>query len=257
MTRLPTLLLAIATITLLGACTGSGSTGSPTPAALDLNGHTYLSTGTTGITLVPGTHITITFRDGNLSAGGGCNSLGGPYKLDGDHLTTGQMITTEMGCAAPLMAQDQWLAKFLADVHLTQDGDTLTMTQGGTVLTLLDKTVATPDKPIEGTRWVLDSIANGGAASSIPQGVVSTLRFVDGKAEVDTGCNTGGTDVAVTGDSLTFGTLVLTKKACQADAAAVESAVTKVLTGTVVYEIDADVLVLQPRADGLIYRAAP
>ena len=45
------------------------------------------------------------------------------------------------------------LAKFLADVHLTQDGDTLTMTQGGTVLTLLDKTVATPDKPIEGPRF--------------------------------------------------------------------------------------------------------
>ena len=61
----------------------------------------------------------------------------------------------------------------------------------------------------------------------------------------------------MTADSLTFGPLVLTKKACQADPRPWRAAVTAVLTGTVVYEIDADVLVLQPRADGLIYRAAP
>jgi heat shock protein HslJ len=257
MTRLTTFSLTIATAIAVAACSSSGASTAPTPAALDLNGHTYLSTGSTGVTLVPGTQVTITFKDANLSASAGCNSMGGAYKLEGDHLTTAQMITTEMGCAAPLMAQDQWLAKFLTDVRLAQDGATLTMTQGATTLTLLDKTVATPDKPIEGTLWILDAIASGGAASSIPQGVVSTLRIVDGKAEVDTGCNTGGGDVTVTGDSLTFGPLVLTKKACQADTAAVEAAVTKVLTGTVVYEIDADALVLQPRADGLIYRATP
>ena len=257
MTRLHALLLTAATAVIVAACSSSGAPASPTAGALALDGHTYLSTGSTGVTLVPGTQVTITFKDGNLSAAAGCNSMGGAYKLDGDHLTTGQMITTEMGCAAPLMAQDQWLATFLADVRLALDGDTLTMTQGDTTLTLLDKTVATPDKPIEGTTWILDAIANGGAASSIPQGVVSTLRIVDGKAEVNTGCNSGGGDVTVTGDSLTFGPLMLTKKACQADTASVEGAVTAVLTGTVVYEIDADTLVLQPRADGLIYRAAP
>ena len=41
------------------------------------------------------------------------------YTLDGDQLTTGQMFTTEMACAEPLMKQDQWLTDFLSDVMVT------------------------------------------------------------------------------------------------------------------------------------------
>ena len=45
--------------------------------------------------------------------------MGGAYTVDGDQLTTGQMFMTEMACAEPLMAQDQWLAAFLADVEIS------------------------------------------------------------------------------------------------------------------------------------------
>jgi len=258
MTRFPTLLLTIATATILGACSAtSGSPASPTPGASSLNGRTYLSTGAAGVTLVPGTRVTITFKDGNLAANAGCNSMGGAYTLDGNHLKTGQMMTTEMGCAALLMTQDQWLTSFLADVTIALDGAKLTMTHGTIVLTLLDKTVATPNKPLEGTLWLLDGIASKGATSSVPQGVISSIRIVDGKLEVHTGCNSGGGDVNVTADSMTFGPLVLSKKACAAGPGAVEGAVTSVLTGTVAYSIDAVVLILNPRGDGLTYRAAP
>jgi heat shock protein HslJ len=256
MRRLPLLLLTVATAAILGACSSDATLGTPAQG-LD-SGRTFLSTDVQGMTLVPGTRVTLTFKDGSLQASGGCNSMGGKYALDGDRLTTSQMFMTEMGCDEPRMKQDAWLSAFLADVKLSLDGDTITLDDGTVRLTLLDQKVATPDQPIEGTLWTLDGIVTGQAVSSVPQGVVSTIRIVDGKLEVNTGCNSGGGDVTVTPDSLTFGPLVLTKKACEAGPASVEGAVTSVLTGTVVYSINADVLVLDPRAaEGLTYRAAP
>ena len=155
------------------------------------------------------------------------------------------------------MAQDQWLGSFLADVTLVQDGANLTMTQGSTTLTLLDKTVATPDLPLEGTLWVLDMIVDGDSASSVPVGVVASIRIVGAEMAVDTGCNQGRAPVTFTPDTLTVGPLGLTKKACEGGAAIVEGAMTHVLNGDVVYEIDATTLVLNPRADGLQFRAQP
>lgn len=259
MTRLPHLLLTVATTTiLLAACSAAGAPASPTPGSIALDGHTYLSTGSTRVTLIPGSRVTLTFDEGRISANAGCNSMGGDYTLDGDRLTTGQMITTEMGCAEPLMQQDQWLAAFIADVQVTQDGDTLTLDDGkGTTLTLLDKEVATPDQPIEGTLWVLDGIITGDAVSSIPVGVVASIRIVDDQLELNAGCNKGGGPVTVTPETLTFGPLMLTKMACEAPGGAVEGAMTSVLTGTVPYSIDADRLTLDAGADGLLFRAAP
>lgn len=257
MNRLPTLFLTIVTVTVLSACSAAGASTAPSVQPPALDGHTYLSTGATGVTLVPGSTISLTFKDGSLQASGGCNSMGGPYTLDGNQLTTGQMFMTEMACDEPLMKQDQWLADFLSDVTVNQSGDTLTLTDGTVTLTLLDKTVATPDKPIEGTLWILDGIVTGDAVSSVPQGVVASLRIVDGQAEVNFGCNTGGGPVEVTADTLTFGPMISTKKACEAPGGAVEGAVAAVLQGTVPYSIDADTLTLDAGANGLMFRAAP
>ena len=55
----------------------------------------------------------------------------------------------------------------------------------------------------------------------------------------------------------TFGPLMLTKRACQAGPSSVEQAVTTVLTGTVSYTIDADLLTIDAGGPGLVFRAAP
>ena len=62
-----------------------------------------------------------------------------------------------------------------------------------------DREVADPDRPLEGTRWVVDGIVAGDAVLSIPAGV----------------------------------TAALTRKACAPEAMAVEQAVTAVLSGQV------------------------
>lgn len=254
MSHLRRLLLTIATAGVVGAC----SAGALTPPPPTVDGRTFLSTNLTGIGLVPGTRISLTFKDGSLQASGGCNAMGSTYAIGDGRLKTTQVSMTEMACEEPRMAQDQWLAGFLGDVGYRLDGDTLTLDSGAAKLTLVDKEVETPDQPIEGTLWVLDGIISGDAVSSVPQGVTATLRIVNGQAEVQFGCNSGGGPVTVTPDTLTFGPMISTKMACLPDGAmATEAAVGTVLAGEVNYIIDADVLKLDAGANGLTFRASP
>jgi heat shock protein HslJ len=243
------------TAILVIGCSSAGASPSPSPATLD--GHTYLSTDLQGAVLVAGSRIRLTFTNGSLSASGGCNTMGGAYSIDGDRLVTTQMSMTEMACDEPLMRQDTWLGAFLGGVTFTIDGDTLTLVNGAVRLALLDEEVATPDKPIEGTRWVLDGIISGDAVSSVPIGVTASIKIAGGQVQVEAGCNTGGGSVTVAADTLAFGGIGLTKMGCEAGPAAVESAVMTVLTGDVAYAIDADSLTLMNGANGLMFRAAP
>lgn len=236
------------------ACS-SGTAASPSAASLD--GHTYLSTGVEGATLVPGTLVRLSFTDGNLNAQAGCNIMGGTYSTDGDRLRTTQVSMTEMACEEPRMQQDDWLARFLGDVTFTLAADTLTLTDGTVRLTLLDEEVATPDRPLEGTRWLLDGIVSGDAVASLPAGVTAAIEIAGGRVDVEAGCNTGGGSVEATADRLTIGPIVLTKMACEAGAMAVEQAMTSVLSGEVGYTIDADGLTLDAGDAGLMFRAAP
>ena len=185
------LTLALASAVLLGACGGGGSA-TPGPTGQGLEGRTFLSTGAQGRALVAGSTVRLAFQDGQVSASAGCNSMGGPYRIDGDRLVAGQLATTEMACDPALMEQDRWLADLLGGATIALDGDTLDAHQGDHRLTLLDREVADPDRPLLGTRWVVDGLISGDAVSSVPAGVIAALTFSDGRVDVEAGCNTGG-----------------------------------------------------------------
>src|SRR4026209_2965778 len=89
MTRRLLLPLAMVATAIVTACTSTGALPSAQPASLD--GRTFLSTDVTGTSLVPGSQVRLTFKDGSLSANGGCNSMTGDYTVAGDRLTSGQM----------------------------------------------------------------------------------------------------------------------------------------------------------------------
>jgi heat shock protein HslJ len=192
-----------------------------------------------------------------VNANAGCNTIGGKYTIDGDRFTAPRLGMTEIGCDGPLMQQDQWLASLLGNAKITIAGDTLTMTDGTVTLTLIDKEVATPDVPLEGTHWVLDGIVSGEAVSSVPAGVSASIQINTGRADVMAGCNSGSGPVAAEGSTLTFGPIALTKMACEGGAMAVEAAFTATLSGPVRYAIDADVLTLDAGDASLTFRAAP
>lgn len=145
-----------------------------------LDGRVFLSRALEGHTLVSGTQIRLSFDGNNLGANAGCNSLSANYSLNDDVLVvpdTG-MATTDMGCDPARHAQDEWLATFFqSEPAVRIAGNDLTLTNAEATLHLLDRRVADPDRPLVATRWQVDTIVQGDAASSVPSGAPVTLVF--------------------------------------------------------------------------------
>jgi heat shock protein HslJ len=194
-----------------GAAGGSASTGAghPTGGTSDagsgsgslseqLAGRTFLSTSVDGHRLVAGSTVRIEFiRDGQVRASAGCNSLSGRAEWSDDILIVQQFAATEMGCDTPLMDQDAWLAGLLGSgLRADLDGDALTLTGDGTTVHLADRRVVDPDRPLQGTTWILDAIISGtgpsATVSSVPEGITATLRIADGKIQFFDGVNEHG-----------------------------------------------------------------
>ena len=254
--------LALLSTLLLASCGGGASPSSSGPApggsagAGGLEGRTFLSTAVDGRVLVAGSRIRLSFKNGQVGASAGCNSMGGAYRLDAGRLLAPQLATTDMGCAAALMTQDQWVADLLNGAALTLDGNSLTLARNGVRVTFLDRQVADPDRPLLGTRWVVESVISGDVASSLPMGAVAALTFSAGRVDVETGCNSGSGTATITDGSITFAAISLTKRACPPEVMSLEQAVTAVLGGAATYAIEADSLTLMAGGSGLTLRAA-
>ncbi len=267
---LPLLALSLAAVVVVAACS-SGSAASPDPSASpapaspapvartagDLAGNTYLVTGAQGHDLVKDSEIALRFEDGRLGISAGCNQMSGGYAITEGTLEVGAMVTTEMACAEPLMAQDQWISAFVNGAAVTLEGDTLTLARDGVTLTATDKEVAKPDLPVEGTVWMVEGLVSNQAVSSMPSGVEASLVFADGKVAVDAGCNTGSGAAAIGDTTITFGPIATTKMFCEGAAGEVEQQVLGVLSGEVAYTVDADALQLRGAGGGLDLRARP
>lgn len=136
-------------------------------------------------------------------------------------------------------------------------GDELTLTAGSTVLTLLDREVADPDRSLVGTSWRVDSLISGDAVSSVPAGAEATLTFAeDGTVSVSPGCNRGSGSYERGEGTVSVGPLAATRMACQGPRGELESAVLEVLgAGELTVRIEAASLTLQAGDVGLGLRA--
>ena len=264
-------LLLIAFALAAGACgqerIPQAGASSSTSAGGEPWGQTFLSTSVTENgqpkTLVEGTRITLNFfTDGHrLGAQAGCNQMGGPASFQGGRLLVNDMSTTEMGCDPPRHAQDEWLAGFLTSKpSWAREGATLTLDNGTVRIVLEDREVANPDRPLRGTKWVVDTLVEREAASSVPAGIEAHLTFEEGRSfRGNTGCNGmgGNSNVDEGKATIAFSDVITTKMACDDDRMRVERAVLATLDGDVRYEIDADVLRLDgPGGHGLRLRAS-
>ena len=116
----------------------------------------------------------------------------------------------------------------------------------------MDRRVVDPDRPLLGTRWVLDGIISGETVSSVPAGVSAALTFSDGRVEVEGGCNQGGGVATLSDSTISFGPIGMTKMECEADAMAVDQAMLDVLSEPASWSIFADTLTLSTGASGLV-----
>ncbi len=242
------------------AGTGSGSSGPTTSAAAStgLGGRTFLSEHVVGHTLVAGSRISLSFEQpGQLHAQAGCNSMSGAVDTADGRLTTSGLASTEMGCDAALMQQDTWFADLLAaGPAWNVDGDTLTMTSGDTVVTLIDRRVADPDRPLEGTTWQLDGLIDGDAASSVPSGVRATLSIKDGHLAFSAGCNTYNGDGTFDGAAVRVTAMSGTDAGCSDSRGEVEQVMSAVLRDFT-YRISAGSLTVNGKdGKGLTFIAA-
>ena len=251
-------LAVTATALIILACSPAGAS---VPAGVE--GRTFLSVDVTvngaQHPLVANTRIQLSFNDGNLGASAGCNHIGGTYRIDNGRLVTDAMGMTEMGCDPARHAQDEWLSSFLGSrPQLRLNGNELILEGNSTVVRMLDREVAQPDRPLTGTQWLLTSIIDGDAVSSVPEGVIATLQLSDdGNFSIQV-CNQGGGRYTVEGGTITFGDMMLTRMACEDPRGQVEAAVVAVLeAGQVGFSIDADSLTLTADGAGLGFSAQP
>ena len=79
--------------------------------------------------VVGGTTLTLSFGDGAVVGGGGCNTYRAVYKSDGDRVTIGSLVTTRKACAGEgVMEQEQQvLAALESATSWAIDGDLLDM----------------------------------------------------------------------------------------------------------------------------------
>ena len=177
--RIRATLLPCLAAALLAACTSTGATSprprgqaasassGPSPAGLFLPSGMYISVSAQGHDLVAGSKVTLTFKDGQLTANAGCNTMGGQAAIVGDGtLQVDSMASTEMACAADLMAQDAWLAAFLPGAKAAVSPQAMTLSKGTVTLSLVAR--QTTRLPLEGTTWRVDGLVTGDAVIVAP-----------------------------------------------------------------------------------------
>jgi heat shock protein HslJ len=240
-------LLALAGLT-FAACgsddDGAASDSSSAPTAEDLSGRGFVSSDVTGYDLVDGSEITMNFLDDAVSVNAGCNTMNGGYEITDGAFVAGQFAMTMMACDDPLMAQDTWLSEFLASSpSISLDGSTLSFSGDDVTITLDEIEPAA----LVGTTWTVTGTVANEAVSSVPMDSTASITIADdGTVAVDTGCNTGSGSVEVGDDTLTFGPIAITMRACADEAVnQLEASMLAVLQGEVAYEISGDTLSLR------------
>lgn len=230
----------VAVVVGLTACGSDAGVNRSGGASGDLTGRTFVSTSATPA-LVAGTRLRVSFTDGHLSAQAGCNTMGGTVAFDGDTLVLTEVGQTEMGCEPRLMQQDERIATFLTSKPTwSLHGDTLVLTKASTRVTLVDRKVAEPDKPLRGTTWVVEDTGDGDTVSHAG-GPAATLQFDTTTLRGSSGCNSVTAGIVVHDSTITVGTPVWTDRRCL-QAAPYEDAMRAVLQGDVDFAIDGDAL---------------
>lgn len=230
--------------------------------AEDLNGRTFISEQVEGDQIPGGGPLTIGFDGKQISTFAGCNHGSGSADLSDGRIAANQLAMTMMACPPPVGDADAWVSKFFdAKPTWSLSGDTLTLRTDAATVTLRDKKVVDPDRPLTGTTWQVTSLVSGQAVSTsvaLEQSKPTLTIGDDGAVSGSTGCNRINGHATVSGSPavIDFGPLATTKMVCPPEVTEVEQAVLRVLKGAVQTAIDGDELTLSGTdGNGLVLRA--
>lgn len=252
MRYLAVLVVALVAAGLSGCAESDGSPG--TTASTVPTGRTFVSTSVEGADIPGGGPLTLDFTEQDrVSVHAGCNRGSADVDFTDGTMTTGPIAMTLMACPGESSGADAWVTEFLQQLPSWQlDGENLELRNDTATITLTDRKVLDPDRPITGTAWTVTSLLSPDAVStsaalerSAPQLTIGDDGAVTGNA----GCNriTGQADVH--SDTIVFGPLATTRMACPEDVAEVERAVLHVMNGEVRVSVDSDTMRLS-KEDG-------
>lgn len=204
-----------------------------------------------GEPVVSGTAITLGLDGkGGVAGSAGCNSYSGSYTIDGETLTFGPLVTTRMACPEAIMQQET------AYLSALEGGAAYTIANGRLTLVAANGTelVFAPALSLTSGEWTLTSLGGEAALDGAP----ATLTFgADGTAFGSAGCNTFNLPYTVDGESLTFGSSVLTLMACEESIMTQESALMSALAAATAYRIEGNQFVIvYGEGQELVFEAA-
>jgi heat shock protein HslJ len=226
---------------------------------VDLTGRTFVSVQVEGDQIPGGGPLTVGFEGDQISTFAGCNHGSGTADLTDGRITT-ELAMTMMACPPPVGDADAWVSAFFgAKPSWSLSGDDLTLRTDATTVTLRDKKVVDPDRPLTGTTWQVTSLVSTQTITTsvaLEQSKPTLTIADDGAVSGSTGCNRITGHATVSESSIEFGPLATTRMACPPEVTEVEQAVLRVLKGTVQTTRDADQLKLSGAdGNGLVLRA--
>jgi heat shock protein HslJ len=207
--------------------------------AEQLNERSFISTEVTGQTLVADTSLSLTFAGDRLGASAGCNTMSGGFEIVEGTLVVADLAQTLIGCPEDLAAQDEWFSALLtSSPEIVFADDVLTLTGADTTVVLADETTG----PLDGTTWIITSLAGPDGEVAAPIGASVTLSAET--ISVATGCNRGAGEATIGDGTLTIDSLALTRMACEPELAEWEAALTSFLDGELTFERTDDQVVV-------------
>lgn len=201
----------------------------------------------------------ISFANGLLSGNVGCNSFGGVYLTGDTWLATADLAATEMACAAPIMENERIALELLRGHANLENGDggQLVISDGHYQMTLYPSAcercddAENPIKPALQNSWRLSSL------NQEPIGAAETgydLTFDGNRFTASAGCNRISGSYSADEDTIRFGQVISTRKACPSDAGRREAAFLRAIAEPLTYRITAEErLFLASRTVSLLY----
>jgi heat shock protein HslJ len=201
-----------------------------------------------------GTTPTISFEDkGDAGGSNGCNSYGGSYATTADGgISFGPMFQTEIGCQPDVAAVERSFMTAMGRVdRWSVAAGTLTLAASdGSAELVFGVPAPIVNSPLAGN-WLLDTIGDAVAVSSIIAGTDPTLEITDGEISGSTGCNSFIGSLRSDAD----GTFIVsemgwTEMACEQGVMRQEQQILDILSNAVRYEIEGDKLLISTDGDG-------
>lgn len=193
--------------------------------------------------------VTVRFAEGRVQGFTGCNQFNGPYTLEGNRFTPGNLGVTQMACSEPAMSLERgFLDAFSGAFDLALAGDTLTLAppEGGAPLVFARQVAP----GLAGVEWEVTNFNNGRqAVVGLLLDTRITLTFDGGQVSGSSGCNRFSGAYTSGEGTLEIGMLRLTRMACESEVMEQEQQFLAALQSATTWTIERGMLDMH-RADG-------